>query len=100
MKNELYHHGTKGMRWGVRKQEETFLDDPALATSANKYKALYNSYRKIKALCVSGKAKKKDVQLALEKAKIAAIEYRRLYKDLSRKKREDNLESQFNQRSV
>lgn len=85
----LSHSGVKGMRWGQRNQEEE--SDPELSEKAASYSKDYKAYKKTKALCVCGKAKKADVEAAKKKARKSADAYRQHYFQLKSKRKEASL---------
>lgn len=78
--DELKHYGVKGMEWGKQKKEEEYSPEQAkTAAVSNNYREAYNSYQRMKAQFVSGKAKKSDVEAAKENARQAALEVKRRF---------------------
>lgn len=67
MNNELYHHGVKGMKWGVRTDREAKKDAEEFARAKMFYgKGAGNRRKLIKAKVESQKKKDKDYAAAFE----------------------------------
>lgn len=86
---ELYHHGIKGMRWGVRRFQNSdgsltntgrsrYADDPTVVKSKQDFKSAKKAYKSAqrKANIISTSSNIKEADAALKKFKSAKFNYK------------------------
>lgn len=76
---ELYHHGIKGMRWGVRRYQNK---DGSLTQAGEKHRSIIDMYRDHKVKVKRKQNLKKARAARIEKQKLAAKRQKKLDKGL------------------
>ena len=102
-RNELYHYGVKGMRWGVRHKYENY---PGTYTQkgvakfkeqSDKYDKRLGEYKDAKAAYKSGKATKLQVNTAKQALKYQKRKMKSSYKHLKLDKKGDQGKELYSQ---
>lgn len=93
------HHGVKGMKWGEINWLDKIKASPQLRAFANAWSNAYKNYQSVQAAKVSGNAKKEDVEVAKEKAKTAARNYKGALAELIGKYKSENADK-FNKQQT